>query len=205
MEATEAEINEAFKTLPIEKFASPSQLRASFSLGLFLNQTEMVSVSGAFDAQKVGFKLFSYLLQFVDESLFVVTAEELHEAIRGEVRGTVEDSSCNAIELALEISEKDPGFSPAISSVTAQLDKARQTASEVFKKACDIALTEAIATAEVLVEEYLKVNPTFTTMLDESTPSEFKLLSFLYEGLVAVGSGEADDGFDEDEPDQYDA
>ena len=200
--ATDTEVNEAFKTLPLEKFACGGEIiRASFSLGLFLNQTKQIAVSGAFDEQKVGSKLFSYLLQFIDESLFVVTREEMHEAIKAEIGATNEESSTDVIAFGMQITEKDPSFTPGITSVLTQLEKARTAAGEAFKAATDKALREALATAQILVEEYLKVNPGFTTARDESTPAEFKLLTFLYEGLLP---GDSSDPEDEDDA-QYDA
>lgn len=203
-EVTDSEINEAFKTLPIEKFANLAQLRASFSLGLFLNQTEKIAVSGAFDAQKVGFKLFDYLLQYIDESLFLVTREEMHEAIRAEidVGATVGDSCCGAIEIALEIAQKDGLFRPGIDSVMGQLKKARDEAEAIFQASGKKALKKATATAQVLVDEYLKAHPDFTTTMPETTSQEFQPLAFLYEGIIG-----ADDGVDDedDEGSAYDA
>jgi hypothetical protein len=202
IEATDSEINEAFKTLPIEKFANPAQLRASLSLGLFLNQTEKLAVSGAFDVQKVGFKLFDYLLQYIDESLFLVTREEMHEIIKSEIGATVEDGCTGAIEIALEIAQKDGSFRPGIDSVMAQLEKSRKEAEVIFQASGKKALKEAVATAQVLVDEYLTVNPGFTTSLPETTSSEFQPLAFLYEGLIP-----SDDGIDDedDEGSAYDA
>jgi hypothetical protein len=201
-EATDTEINEAFKTLPIEKFANPGQLRASLSLGLFLNQTEKIAVSGAFDEQKVGFKLFDYLLQYIDESLFLVTREEMHATIRSEVGAGVGESSTDAISIACEISGKDGSFKPAIDSVLSQLKKARDEAEAAFQKAGKKAMVEAVATAQVLVDEYLKVNPGFTTLLPEIASAEFQPLAFLYEGLISDGEASEDE---DDEGSAYDA
>ncbi len=199
--ATDAEINEAFKSLPIEKFAAASNLRASFSLGLFLNQTEKVAVSGAFDEQKVGFKLFDYLLQYIDESLFLVTREELHETIKAEIGAGIGDSSIDAIAIGAEIAVKDPSFKPALGSILEQLEIARKEAEASFQTAGKKAMKEANATAQVLVDEYLKVNPGFTTALPETVSSEFQPLAFLYEGIVS-----SDGGIDEeDEGGAYDA
>lgn len=201
-EATEAEINEAFKQLPIEKFASEFQLRSSFSLGLFLNQVEKVAVGTAFDEQKVGFKLYDFLTLYIGSGDMLVTAEELHEALKTEIGATLEDAGINILSVATEIAAKDKSFGPSVDSVVGQLDKARHEASDVFKAACDVALAEAVATAEVLVAEYLKAHPDFTAARPETDPAEFKLLAFLYEGLDVM-SGPTGDDFDEDS--EYDA
>ena len=202
-EASEAEINEAFKQLPIEKFASDYQLRSSFSLGLFLNQIEKVAVSGAFDAQKVGFKLYDFLTLYIGSGDMLVTAEELHTVLKVEIGATVEDQSINALSIATEIAAQDPSFGPSVDSVVGQLDKARHEASKVFRAACDKALTEATATAEVLVSEYLKAHPDFTAARSEEEVATFKLLAFLYEGLELAGPSA--DEFADDEGGQYDA
>lgn len=202
-EATEAEINEAFKQLPIEKFANEYQLRSSFSLGLFLNQVEKVAVGSAFDAQKVGFKLYDFLTLYIGTGDMLVTAAELHEVLKAEVGATIEDGSIDTFAVGTEIAAQDPDFEPAIGSVLAQLDKARAEANAIFKAACDKALTEATATAGILISEYLEEHPDFTTSRPETEAAEFKLLTFLYEGLELADPSA--DQFADDEDEQYDA
>ena len=203
MEADVAEINEAFKQLPIEKFASDYVSRSSFSLGIFLNQIDKVAVSSAFDAQKVGFKLFDFVTLYIGTGDMLVTAAELHEVLKTEIGATVEDAGINALSIITEIAARDPEFGPAVDSVVGQLDKARHEASKVFKAACAVALSEAVATAEVLVAEYLKAHPDYTAARSEEEVATFKLLAFLYEGLSIDGPSEG--GFAPDEGGEYDA
>ncbi|KKK93045.1 hypothetical protein LCGC14_2696820, partial [marine sediment metagenome] len=196
--ASEVEINEAFKQLPIEKFANEAMMRSSFSLGFFLNQVDMGAVSGAFDEQKVGLKLYDFLTLYIGSDDMLVTAEELHEVIKAEIGGSIEEKSFDILSVAMDMAKQEPEFDQAISSVLAQLDKARQEASEVFKATGVVALSEATATAEVLMAEYLKAHPDFTSALPETDQSEFKLLSLLYASLDPTY-----DGTLPEESDQY--
>jgi hypothetical protein len=193
-EASESEINGAFKGLPIEKFAMDSQLRASCSVGIFLNQIEKAALPASIDAQQVGFKLFDWLTKHFESSLMTVTASELHDIVKAEILSTSDVDETGTIEIAKKIAAQDADFSPSLDSVLAQLEIAHNEALEVLREAHDKAFREANAVTQVLVDEYMKVNPAFSFSLPEATQFDFDLMTLIYADLIDCDDGYGDDG-----------
>ncbi len=185
-EATAQEVNDAFKGLPFEKFASDDGgwsgccvIRASCTVAFFTSQQDRAGIPEAFDALNIGQKVIDFLLKGIDETLLTVTAKDLTEILKAEI-ATESTETLAGLALAQKIANTDDEFMVEVQAVTEILIQGIETIEAKYAEDIKFVKAAADEAATKLVAEFEKTHPKLTLFVPEPDQQEFGLYSLAY-------------------------